>query len=101
MVLKSKCGEMLLKQGEKETQRTMAAEKKDSGFWTPGCRSLWGTVTPVAQSLYPQSKREGHCNLSLYQNRAIFSQSYLKKSAGFELQGLISGRSYLEVCILT
>ena len=75
---------MLLKQIEKSTQRTMAAErekkKRDGGFWTPVCRSLWGTVTPVAQSLSPQSKREGHCNLSLHQTTAIFSRSYLKKT---------------------
>ena len=44
------------------------------------CTSLWGKVTPVTQSLSPQSKREGHCKLSLYQTRAIFSQSYLKKT---------------------
>lgn len=63
-----------------DTKDKRSWEKRDGGLWTSVCTSLWGKVTPVAQSLSPQSKREGHCNLSLYQTRAIFSQSYLKKT---------------------
>lgn len=81
------------------------SEEKNNGSWetkkgqwfflTHMWRSLWGTVTPVPQSLSPQSKREGHCNLSLYETRAIFSQSYLKKTVKIH-----ASRSELKIIIL-